>query len=101
MSFLVEKTGLGAPIIETKMLTLAAKAVASAGMIVLAAAPGASGDPVSQTAKRIDIVPDSTMFDTAGKARLGDVVPSAKPDSTDRHFVTPKKSTEIPDEHVV
>ncbi len=101
MSFLVEKTGLGAPIIEARMLTLAANALVSAGMIVLGAAPGASGDPVSHTAKRIDIVPDSTMFDAAGVAKLGDVVPSAKPDSTDRHFVTPLKSTEIPDEHVV
>lgn len=43
----------------------------------------------------IDIEPDAGM---AGI--IGNVVKSAKPNSTIKHFVTPKKSTELPQEYV-
>lgn len=43
----------------------------------------------------LDIEPDENM---AGV--IGDVVPSKKPDSFVRHFVTPKLTTEIPATHV-
>jgi hypothetical protein len=57
--------------------------------------PGVSraGEPPFPPA---DIIPDSNM---AGV--IGDVVESAKPDSTVKHFVTPKKSTELDQEYVI
>ena len=67
----------------------------------IAAAAAETSASAGKTATVIDIVPDASMYNTDGSAKLGDLVPSAKTDSTEQHFVTPKKTTEISDDSIV
>lgn len=50
---------------------------------------------------KIDIVPDSTMYDSSGVGIMGDKVPSASSNSTQHHFVTPQQTSEISAPYVI
>ena len=64
--------------------------------MILISEPGAGGNDVSNVLLSVGIVPDENM---AGV--IGDVVKSNKPESIIKHFVTPKKSTELAQEYVI
>ncbi len=85
-----------------------AKAGSGPGRVVISPKLEAAGNDDDPSSNRInwfqdlhgyvfdlDIEPDANM---AGV--IGDLVPSIKPDSLVRHFVTPKKSAELPQDHV-
>jgi hypothetical protein len=83
-------------VVGTQTFTVPAGDTYSSSYISTAPSAPATGTAVGTFLVAANIVPDSNM---AGV--IGDVVKSAKPGSSIKHFVTPKKSTELNQDYVI
>lgn len=105
--FLVEMTdtdtqsGQSTRSYRSETLDIQPGAEESGGSLALNGKTTTANTSRNETAQGYEIKPHGSMYNTDGTGKLGDLVPSVVPNSKVKHFVTPKKTDEIPDEHVV